>query len=144
MSENHTRLPCSFIRRLAAMLYDSVLLCSIFFCGTFILIFSIGEGEVQSGNLFYSGFLILLAYIYFCWHWTQGRQTLGMRSWHVFIINESNKNLSGKQASLRYTAALLSLAIIGLGFVWALFDKRKLALHDRLSKTKLIVDKETK
>ena len=123
------------------MFYDSILLGSVFFCATFILISSLGEGEIESGNLFYDAFLIFLAYLYFCWHWTKGGQTLGMRSWNVLVVNESNIALNWKQASLRYAASLLSLVLVGLGFVWALFDKDKLALHDRLSKTKLIIDK---
>lgn len=134
--------PCSFIRRLAAIFYDSLLLCSVFFCSTLILIYSIGEGEIDSGNIFYSGFLILLAYFYFCWHWVKGKQTLGMRSWYIYVVNESNTQLNGKQASLRYICSLLSLILFGLGFIWSLFDKNKLALHDRLSKTKLIVHKK--
>lgn len=96
---------------------------------------------IESGNIFYNVFLILLAYLYFCWHWLNGRQTLGMRSWKIEVINETDSTLNYKQASLRYFAALLSLLLLGLGFIWALFDKEKLALHDRLSKTKLIVNK---
>jgi len=132
---------CSLLRRLAAIFYDSILLCAVFFAATFILISSIGEGEVESGNLFYNAFLILLAYLYFCWHWVKGRQTLGMRSWYVYLVTESNTTLNWKQASLRFAAALLSLLTLGLGFIWALFDKQKLALHDRLSKTKLVTHK---
>ena len=123
------------------MMYDSILLCAVFFCATFILISSLGEGEIESGNIFYTAFLIFLAYFYFCWHWVKGRQTLGMRSWTIYVVNESNTALNWKQASLRFAASLLSLIILGLGFVWALFDKKKLALHDHLSKTKLIVHK---
>ena len=32
-----------------------------------------------------------------------------------------------------FCAAALSWACLGLGFVWILFDRRKLAWHDRLS-----------
>lgn len=129
------------MRRLAAIFYDSLLLFSVFFCSTLILIYSIGTEEIESGNIFYSAFLVLLAYFYFCWHWVQGKQTLGMRSWYIYVVNESNTQLNWKQASLRYAASLLSLLALGLGFIWALFDKDKLTLHDRLSKTKLIVNK---
>lgn len=123
------------------MFYDSILLFSVFFCATFILISSLGNGEIESDNLFYTIFLIFLAYLYFCWHWVEGRQTLGMRSWKVLVVNESNTVLNWKQASFRYITSLLSLMLIGLGFVWGLFDKDQLTLHDRLSKTKLIVNK---
>ena len=133
---------CSLLRRFSAMFYDSILLCSVFFLTTFILVVFRDAGEIESGNIIYNSFLILLAYLYFCWHWTKGRQTLGMRSWKIDIIDETNSTLNWKQASSRYFAALLSLLLLGLGFIWAIFDKDKLALHDRLSKTKLIVDKK--
>ena len=121
------------------MFYDSILLCSVFFLTTFILVAFRDAGEIESGNIIYNSFLILLAYFYFCWHWTKGRQTLGMRSWKIKVFDETDSTLNWKQASLRYFAALLSLSLLGLGFIWALFNKDKLTLHDRLSKTKLII-----
>lgn len=139
--ENKDQNHCSLPRRLAAIFYDTLLLIAIFFVASFILLPLIGETGVESGNIFYNVFLILLAYLYFCWHWVNGRQTLGMRSWKIEVINKTDSTLNWKQASLRYFAVLLSLLLLGLGFIWALFDKEKLALHDRLSKTKLIVKK---
>ncbi len=139
--ENKDQNHCSLPRRLAAIFYDTLLLIAIFFVASFILLPLIGETGVESGNSFYNVFLILLAYLYFCWHWVNGRQTLGMRSWKIEVFNKTDSTLNWKQGSLRYFAALLSLLLLGLGFIWALFDKEKLALHDRLSKTKLIVKK---
>lgn len=133
---------CSMLRRFAAIFYDSLLLIAIFFIATFILLPVVGEEAIKSGNIFYNVYLIFLAYLYFCWHWVDGRQTLGMRSWKINVISETNSSLNWKQASLRYFSSLLSFMLLGLGFVWALFDKDKLTLHDRLSKTNLIVNKK--
>jgi uncharacterized RDD family membrane protein YckC len=132
---------CSLLRQFAAIFYDTLLLIAIFFVASLILLPLIGETGIESGNIFYNAFLLLLAYLYFCWHWVDGKQTLGMRSWKIEVINETDTPLNWKQASFRYFAALLSLLLLGLGFIWALFDKEKLTLHDRLSKTKLIVNK---
>jgi uncharacterized RDD family membrane protein YckC len=38
----------------------------------------------------------------------------------------------------RFVTAWLSLLCLGLGFLWVLYDRDKLAWHDRLSGTKLI------
>jgi uncharacterized RDD family membrane protein YckC len=138
---NETYKTCTFLRRVAAIIYDSILLCAIYFCTTFILIYSIGDKGIESGNVFYSVFLIFWAYLYYCWHWVNSRQTLGMTSWNIIVINKSNEPLNWKEATIRYLFSLLSLMFLGLGFVWALFDKGNLALHDRLSQTKLIVQK---
>tara|TARA_R110000782_G_scaffold18712_2_gene51191 strand:+ start:293 stop:721 length:429 start_codon:yes stop_codon:yes gene_type:complete len=133
---------CALLRRLASIFYDSLLLTAVLFVATAILIPLIGGDAVESGNLAYTAFLLSISFLYFGWHWVKGGQTLGMRSWHIYVINESIKNPTWKQAALRFISALLSLLLFGLGFVWSLFDKNKLALHDRLSKTRLIVSKD--
>jgi len=102
----------------------------------------IGGYAIESGNWIYNFFLLLLAYLYFCWHWLTGGQTLGMRSWQIFVVTASGRCPDWKQASLRFIFSLLSLTLFGIGFVWSLFDKNKLALHDHLSKTHLIVKKD--
>ena len=140
--ENNIQAPCFFMRRMAAMFYDSLLLSVVLFVATLALMPFIGGEAIESGNMAYNLFLIIVSYLYFCWHWVTGGQTLGMRSWHIFVVNESENHPHWKQASLRFFSALLSLMLFGLGFIWALFDKNKLALHDRLSKTKLIVKKD--
>lgn len=135
---NHNH--CSLPRRVAAMIYDSILLCSIFFFSTYFFLVITDYGEIESGNLIYNGFLLLMAYLYFCWHWTKGRQTLGMRSWNINIITKTDNELSWTQASLRFFCAILSFSFFGLGYLWAIFDKQKSTLHDKLSRTKLIID----
>jgi uncharacterized RDD family membrane protein YckC len=135
------QIQCSFLRRLAAMFYDSLLLTAVLFCATSALMPFIDGEAISSGNPAYNAYLLILAYLYFCWHWVTGGQTLGMRSWHVFVVTESERQPGWKQASLRFISSLLSLILFGLGFAWSLFDKNKLALHDHLSKTKLIVNK---
>ena len=59
-----------------------------------------------------------------------------MRSWQVKVINESGSKPNLKQATKRYLASFLSLLLLGGGFLWAIFDRKKNALHDYLSKTK--------
>ncbi len=121
------------------MIYDGLLVLVIFFAMTFCLVVVTGGEAFDSNNLAYKCALVLIGYCYFCWHWVAGRQTLGMRSWHVFLVNRLEQNLTWHQASLRFISALLSLALLGLGFIWSLFDRDQLTLHDRLSKTTLIV-----
>jgi len=141
MTNQKPSIACPFLRRLAAIIYDCLLLTAVLFIATAILMPFAGGNAIESGNLVYNIFLIFISYLYFCWHWVRGGQTLGMRSWHIFVITESIQKPNWKQATLRFFSAILSLLLLGLGFVWSLFDKNKLALHDRLSKTRLIVKK---
>jgi len=132
------KIPCNLLRRLAAIFYDCLLLSAVLLVATAILMPLSGGNAIESGNLFYNVFLLLISYLYFGWHWVKGGQTLGMRSWRIFVINESMQKPNWKQVTLRFFSALLSLSLLGLGFLWSLFDKNKLALHDHLSKTRLI------
>tara|TARA_B110000196_G_scaffold287525_1_gene271895 strand:- start:51 stop:479 length:429 start_codon:yes stop_codon:yes gene_type:complete len=132
---------CNLLRRLAAIFYDCLLLTAILFVATAILVFLIGGNAIERGNIAYNAFLLLISFFYFSWHWVKGGQTLGMRSWHIFVMNESMQVINWKQASLRFLYALLSLLLLGSGFAWSLFDKKKYTLHDKLSKTCLIVNK---
>jgi len=40
--------------------------------------------------------------------------------------------------SLRFVAMGLSLAMVGLGWLWCIFDRERRALHDHLSSTYVI------
>lgn len=141
MTNQKPSISCPFLRRLAAIFYDSILLTAVLFVATAILMPFVGGNAIESGNIVYKIFLLFVSYLYFCWHWVTGGQTLGMRSWHIFVITESMQKPNWKQATLRFFSALLSLLLLGFGFIWSLFDKDKLTLHDKLSKTRLIVNK---
>ena len=80
----------------------------------------------------------MVIFVFFGWFWTHGGQTLGMRAWRLKVTTEDGKGLNWSRAFLRFLLAGLSWLILGLGFIWALFDKRRQTLHDRLSKTMLI------
>ena len=133
--------PCSLFRRLASIFYDCLLLFSILFFGSLVLLPLVGDGAIESGNLVYNAYLLVLSYLYFCWQWTMGGQTLGMRSWHIYVINENSNYPDWKEASLRFLFAVVSWLLFGLGFIYALFNKDKLTLHDRFSNTRLIFKK---
>lgn len=134
---------CSLGRRFLAILYDCLLLSSVLFLGTVTLLPLTGGAAIHSGNPFYSTYLLALSYGYFVWQWVHGGQTLGMRAWRVSLQRPDGGRPGWSEASIRFTAALCSWLPAGLGFAWALFDRDSLALHDRLSKTRLIEDAPT-
>ncbi len=63
--------------------------------------------------------------------------TPGMRYAGIALCNFEGKCPSRAQRSKRLWALLLSIAPLGLGLVWALFDEDGLMGHDRLSRTYL-------
>ena len=129
------------LNRLAAMFYDGLCLFSIFFLATLILVVFTNGEAIASNNLIFNLLLFFISYLYFVWHWLNGGRTLGMRAWHIKLINREMDQMSWRNATARFCLALLSLVCFGLGFVWVIFDKEKLTFHDRYSNTRLISTK---
>ena len=134
---------CSLLRRLMAIAYDCCLLFSVLFFAT-VLVLPIAGGEAFAAhNLFYSAFLLLITYFYFVWQWKKGRQTLGMRAWHIYLLTPGSAQPGWKNLTLRFFLAAVSLSGLGAGFLWCLFDRERLAFHDRFSGTILVVAGKT-
>ncbi len=131
----------SMWRRLAAFAYDVMLLFSVLFCATWILVLVHGgRGFAADDPLhpLYVGILLLLIAAYFLWPWTHGGQTLGMRSWRLRLVDLEGQPVGWPRALLRLFLAPLSWLPLGLGFIWILCDRQGLAWHDRLSGSQVI------
>jgi len=70
---------------------------------------------------------------YFIWCWLRGGQTLAMKAWRIRLEGVSPRN-----ALLRFLLALL-LVPTGISILWALFDRDRQFLHDRLAGTRLVL-----
>jgi uncharacterized RDD family membrane protein YckC len=131
-------------RRLAAMIYDTLLLVALWLT-TVALLMMLTGGRLAAADrslwLLVTEQLALLAVTwgFFAWFWTHGGQTLGMRAWRLRLVDQNGGPVSLAQASRRMLAALLSLATAGLGYFWMLIDRERCTWHDRLSGTRVIV-----
>ena len=130
---------CLFLwRRTAAFLYDCLLLIAVFFIVTGIAI-SINDGQAITHPVF-KLMLYGIGFMFFDWFWRHGGQTLGMRAWHIRLVNcssDSNNNLpTHKQCLQRYLCGTL---LFGLTLIYSCFNKHGRAWHDLLSNTKIII-----
>jgi uncharacterized RDD family membrane protein YckC len=127
------------LRRIAAILYDSLLVGALFFLATvpFIAVRG-GEPVETSENLLYRVVLFVVVFVFFVGFWSRSGRTLGMQSWGLQLETVDGRIPSVAAASLRFFAALVSLLPLGLGFLWQLWDPEKLTWHDRASKTRLV------
>jgi uncharacterized RDD family membrane protein YckC len=134
--------PAGFWRRFAAMIYD--FLIAGFFISLIIIIIelSISKGEeVPIGSPLanvLTSFWFILSFLYFGWFWTRTGQTIGMKVWKIQAVTNDETIMNWLQALLRYIMAIFSWAIFGLGFLLIFVDKQNKALHDHLSKSKII------
>jgi uncharacterized RDD family membrane protein YckC len=137
----------SLWRRLSAIIYDSALVAAVLLMAMALVVVPIDlifgsesfDAATLRSNPFYLIYLFCVMVGFHILFWTRGGQTLGMRAWRLKVLRNDGQPLKLKDALLRYFAAILSWAALGLGFIWILFDKEGLAWHDRISKTRLVI-----
>jgi len=129
--------PAGLFRRLAALLYDSLLLLAVLFIATAILL-PFSHGEAFSHNPYLTTYLLFISFFFYSWFWMHGGQTLGMRSWRLQLRNINPGPISLWQALLRFMVAIPSALLFGIGYLWMLIDRDKLTWHDRYSETRIV------
>ena len=127
------------LRRLAAILYDGLLLTALVFVATAIITLPLGYPNGVMLFVFQLFTFGLIPLIFFAGFWLRGGQTLGMRVWRLKLVRMDGAAIGWRDALIRHLAAVLSLLVFGLGFIWILVDPQRLAWHDRLSKTRLLI-----
>lgn len=138
--ETPTPLPhCGLLRRLAAILYDTLLLAAVLFIAGLLILPLVGNGAIRPGHPLITSYYFVISFVFFAWFWTHGGQTLGMRVWRIRIVSRTGAPITLWQCLLRFLAAFVSWGALGLGFLWSLVDKEKLTWHDRFSMTELVV-----
>jgi len=93
--------------------------------------------------------------------WSNGRRSLPMKTWKLALITKNDTHPDRRTAFLRYLAcwagpgcaiaayalirhhgtALWSVALLPLNYAWALVDRDRQFLQDRLAGTRLVVTK---
>ncbi len=61
-----------------------------------------------------------------------------MKTWGIRVETIDGKPPARGRAWLRYLLASLNLALVGIGWWWAWFDRDRQFLHDRLAGTRLV------
>jgi len=119
------------------MAYEVPLLFGIaFFAG---VIFIGITGTAASGWLrhVFQIYLFLVIGLYFVWSWRNRGQTLAMKAWKLRVAAADGSRITLRQAMLRYLCAWPCLALGGVGIVYALLDRERQFLHDRLARTRV-------
>jgi len=128
----------SIARRLASAVYDLLLLAALVFIATWPFLAFFGDSTQGWRRHVLQAWILVVAGAYFVWFWTHNGQTLPMKTWGIRVVSSDGRPLGVARAIHRYVIALLGLAAVGLGFLWALFDRDRQFLHDRLAGTALV------
>ena len=130
-----------FLKRILALVYDSLLIAAIVLVLSLLLVF-INGGYPDSGSfLSFIQFFILVVTgpIFYSYFWIVNKgQTTGMQAWKIKLVTMDETELNIKKTMLRCLISTISFAFIGLGYLWILYDKDDLSWSDILTKTKVI------
>jgi uncharacterized RDD family membrane protein YckC len=129
----------SLFKRIACMLYESILVFAILFVAGIAYRAILGDPHTDFEQHLFFTYSWLVSGIYFVYCWVKSGQTLAMKTWHIQLVGFDAKPISFEQAIRRYVVASFSLMFFGVGFLWAIFDREGLYLHDRFTGGRLVL-----
>lgn len=124
--------------RLAAMIYESLLVAAVVFVASFIVLPLVGDLHAPWQRHLYQGWLIAVMFGYFATFWLRSGQTLAMKTWRIRLVARDGRRISLRQAALRFALALVGILAGGAGLWWALADRDRQFLHDRIVGTRQV------
>jgi len=131
--------PAEFWRRLVAYLLDSIIVIVLFFIIVNILAKSFRFHKAEDVRTLMRMTSLFLWLIYFILFESSSLQaTPGKLIMKLKVVNREGEKITVIRAFLRYLARLLSMIILGIGYLFMLSDIRKTALHDILTRTSVI------
>ena len=143
MTDAEKRPSPSLLRRLIAMLYDTLLVVALVGVVN-ALALGVVTGITQGGQQILNPYLVqtlttLSIVGFFSMFWVKNGQTLGMQAWRIKLVDFQGKPPTFSRALVHCLGACLSAACLGLGYLWCLVDHNKRYWHDYISHTELIL-----
>ncbi|RPI83927.1 MAG: RDD family protein [Chloroflexi bacterium] len=140
-------LPAGFVSRLEAFIIDLIILVvgsvvAIWLIESIIRFFAIYLLWPNLSSVQFSPFvslLIIMAYFMYFWAllgYTPGKLLLGLK-----IVRRDGSKLTLGRSFLRFIGYWVSAVPLFLGFIWIIFDRKRLSWHDRLAGTQVIYDR---
>jgi uncharacterized RDD family membrane protein YckC len=121
---------------MGSLLYDGLLLIAILLLATLVFIAIFGDATEPPRHYFLQFYLWLVGAVYFVWNWHHAGHTLAMQTWRLRVVSRTGEPVTWSLAVRRY---IFATVFFGLGFLWAIFDREGLYLHDRVAGTRLIL-----
>ncbi len=119
--------------RFVAYLIDGVILYVV----NIILGFVFGMMG-DAGSTIGSVVALLVSIGYFLYFWTTSGQTIGHSIMKLKVVTTDGGKLDVTKAIMRYVGYIISGIVIGIGFLWVLFDTNKQGWHDKIAGTHVV------
>lgn len=129
-------------RRMLALCYEFILLLGVWFMVSLLFHFVFRDPSATYFKPLFQFYLLSIGGIYFTWFWTHGGQTLAMQTWRMKLVSievAGDGRVTVQQAIRRYVMAVIGISFFGIGLWWALFDRDRQFLHDRLARTRIVL-----
>ena len=143
MQDNNRFSSPSLLRRLTAMVYDTLLVIALIAAVNGLALGVLvkatgGEQQILSAQL--AQFLTSLSVVFFfSIFWVKSGQTLGMQTWRIKLVDFKGHPPTIGKSILRCLGAFLSAACLGFGYLWCLVDRNGRYWHDYISGTELVL-----
>lgn len=112
----------SLRRRLAALVYEGVLLFGVIFMTALVYSVLTNQRHGMEGRYGLGAALFAILALYFVWFWSRSGQTLALQTWHLRVVTLEGALPSRSRALARFLASWVwvlppTLAIWALGWV---------------------------
>ena len=140
MSNSDTETRASLLRRLLALLYDSILIIGIYMSYVILITYLNGSAlESQVEKLFLQFSFIFFIFLFYCYFWKfNNGQTLGMQVWKIKLFSSENENISILRMIYRCFLSLFFSLLFLSNFIFIIFNRERKTLGDYFSKTQLL------
>ncbi|MBN8481007.1 MAG: RDD family protein [Xanthomonadales bacterium] len=136
-------VPAPLWLRLAALGYDLLVLVAVWMLVAALVLAAFG-GDVDVAHqpplyhVVLQAALLVSTGAYFALSWARAGRTIGMRAWHLRLVDAAGGRApSARQSLLRFAVAMVSALAVGLGFAWCLVDRERRGWHDLAARTRL-------
>ena len=119
-----------------ALVYESLIVAAILFLATAMAML-MTQKAIAPGTIWFELYLLAVLASYFCYCWMRSGQTVGMFAWRLMLTDLDGKRVNFTAALVRFLVSML-LGFGVLGLVWALLDIDRVALQDRLTRTRVL------
>lgn len=125
-------------RRLLCLVYETLLLIAVVMLAGGITTALTQAAAIADPRTLTRVIVILVCAGYFATQWLRSGQTLPMKTWRIRLEAASGERITLRQALLRFALATIGYLAMGISVLWALADRDRQFLHDRLAGTRLV------
>ncbi len=125
-------------RRLLCLIYETLLLIAVLLLAGGITTVLAQAAAIANPRTLTRIIVSVVCAGYFTTQWLRSGQTLPMKTWRIRLETASGTRITLPQALLRLALATIGYAAMGISVLWALADRDRQFLHDRLAGTRLV------